>query len=208
MKSLTSNEKPNILWLLDPGHGIDTKGKRSPIWQGGWQLLEYQYNRNIVNYLISMLTAGGYDYRNIVPELIDIPLSERVLRANRYARVHNYLKCMYISIHGNAAGIEKASGIEVFTSPGQTKSDEIATIFFKRAQVLGWRMRFDYSDNDPDKESRFTVLTKTTMPAILTETGFYTNQKECKKMIKPSCQIKIASVHYQMIKEIERSNIL
>ena len=37
-----------ITILLDNGHGNDTPGKRSPIWPDGSQLLEWQFNRDIV----------------------------------------------------------------------------------------------------------------------------------------------------------------
>jgi len=208
MKTEKIDSDSNIVWLLDNGHGENTCGKRSPVWNDGTQLLEYMYNRLIVKYLSEMMDEGNYNYKIIVPELNDISLTERVNRANKYAKEHSYLKCIYVSVHGNAAGIEKASGIEVFTSPGQTKSDQIATIFFEKAKILDWRMRFDYTDGDPDKESRFSVLTKTVMPAILTETGFYTNEKECRKMMLKQWQVLIASVHYEMIKSIELNNIL
>ena len=42
------------LWLLDPGHGIDTPGKRSPLWPDGTQLMEFEFNRDIVRRCIRM----------------------------------------------------------------------------------------------------------------------------------------------------------
>ena len=118
------------LWLLDNGHGgvIDglyqTEGKRSPKWDDGSILYEGEFNRAIVNRLIEMLTAVRINYVNIAPELEDISLNERVKRANSY---HNQSKCIYVSIHSNAGG---GKGYEVYTSPGSTSSDKVASVFF------------------------------------------------------------------------------
>ena len=46
------------------------------------------------------------------------------------------------------------------------------------------RLRTDFSDGDLDKERRFYVLTKTKMPAILTESFFMDNLDEFKKHLK------------------------
>ena len=76
------------LWLLDNGHGgvIDglyqTEGKRSPVWDDGSVLYEGEFNRSIVNRLIEMLTAARINYVNIVPELEDISLNERLAASN------------------------------------------------------------------------------------------------------------------------------
>ena len=37
-----------MMILLDNGHGCDTPGKRSPVWPDGRQLLEWEFNRDIV----------------------------------------------------------------------------------------------------------------------------------------------------------------
>jgi len=34
--------------ILGAGHGIETKGKRSPIWTDGTQLMEYEFNRDVI----------------------------------------------------------------------------------------------------------------------------------------------------------------
>lgn len=196
------NDSPYV-WLLDNGHGEDTPGKRSPVWKDGIQLLEYKFNRKIVLLLSQFLCSSHFNYKILVPEDNDITLGERTRRANVFAKANPNKKCVLISIHGNAFGNEKASGIEVFTTPGQTKSDEYANVFYKYLQKLGWKMRPDLSDGDTDKEERFYILQATSMPALLTESGFYTNEMECKKMMDINWQIRIAAAHFNAIKEIE-----
>ncbi len=45
--------------ILDAGHGVDCAGKRSPIWGDGSQLLEWEFNRDIVRRIAAMLKSGG-----------------------------------------------------------------------------------------------------------------------------------------------------
>ena len=171
--------------LLDNGHGglikgqYMTPGKRSPIWNDGSQLFEGEFNRAIVNGIIERLTALRIDYVNIAPEYRDVRLETRVNRANREGGRNS---SFYISVHSNAGG---GHGSEVFTSEGNTKSDRIATIFGEEFQNLfpAKTLRTDFSDGDLDKEAKFTVLTDTRMPAILTENFFMDNEDECKNIL-------------------------
>jgi len=173
-----------MLVLLDNGHGglIDgvyqTNGKRSPIWDDGSQLFEGEFNRAVVCGIIQELANMNINYVVITSEHGDISLKERVRRANQY----NPNESFFISIHSNAGG---GNGFEVFTSPGQTKSDDIATIMgeeFKSIFPLK-KLRVDFSDQDLDKEAKFYVLTKTKMPAILTENFFMDNEDECRNIL-------------------------
>ena len=173
--------------LLDNGHGglingaYQTPGKRSPVWNDGSQLFEGEFNRAIVNGIIERLTQLKIPYVNLAPEYRDVRLETRVKRANIYPRNGSF----YLSVHANAGG---GNGSEIFTSPGDTKSDRIATIFGNEYQITfpDRRLRTDFSDGDLDKERRFYVLTRTRMPAILTENFFMDNEEECKSILMTS----------------------
>ena len=196
------------LWLIDAGHGSDTAGKRSPEWDDGTQLFEWKFNRLVAQELIELLCMANYQFEIIVPESTDISLSRRVKRANINAEKHSDKQCIYISIHGNAGG-ESAHGIEVFTSKGQTRSDKFATILLNELKGLGWRMRYDtFRDGDEDKEANFYVLKHTSMPAVLSENGFYSNYDECQKMLDPEWQGKIAYAHFEAIKKVEQGKLI
>lgn len=64
--------------LLDPGHGSDTPGKRSP----DGRFREYAFNREITARVASKLTSLGLNAEIIVHELTDVPLKERANRVN------------------------------------------------------------------------------------------------------------------------------
>ena len=162
-------EGSNYLWILDNGHGgmIDgvyqTPGKRSPVWPDGTQLFEGEFNRAIVNRLMDMCEVNGIDAINLVSTPEDVSLSERCNTANRLAKSSDK-PCIYVSIHANGYSVESANGWEVYTSPGETKSDGIATILFEKAarEFTGEYMRKSTCDGDPDKEANFYVLVNTT----------------------------------------------
>lgn len=188
--------------LLDNGHGKETAGKCSPVWSDGSQLFEWEFNRDIVRRIAEKLQADGVPYRVLVPEENDISLSERVKRANEIAK-ENDGKVYVLSIHANAGG---GTGWEIYTSPGQTPSDAIATVFFEEAgrefMPDGWRMRSDYSDGDPDKEANFYILTKTTCPAVLTENFFMDTKKDCCFIMSENGRERIANMHVAAIKRV------
>ena len=188
--------------MLDNGHGKETAGKRSPVWKDGAQLFEYEFNRDIVRRIAKQLSAEGIEYRIIVPEENDISLSERARRANEIYDQANG-KAFLLSVHVNAGG---GTGWECYTSVGLTKADELATILCEEAtrefQPDGWRMRFDYSDGDPDKENQFTILVKTKAPAVLTENFFMDTEKDCRFIMSETGRERIAKMHVAAIKRI------
>ena len=201
----------NYHWLLDNGHGgvldgeYQTKGKRSPEWSDGSILYEGEFNRGITQRLKTLLVNANIRFSLVVPELEDISLRERVRRVNTLYK--NNKSCILVSVHANAGG---GRGYEVFTSPGETKSDRVATVFFNETAILfpASKMRKDTTDGDVDKEADFTVLTDTYCPAILTENFFMDNEKECRKyLMSPEGRDGIALAHFNAIKKIEEGGI-
>ena len=57
------------------------------------------------------------------------------------------------------------------------------------------------------KEKNLYVLTKTIMPAVLTENGFYNNKGEVKQLMRNSVRQKIADAHVAAIMEIEKNGV-
>lgn len=189
-----------LIPILDNGHGIETPGKRSPVWPNGRQLLEYEFNRDIVKRIARILGAQGIKFRILVPERTDISLAERCKRANAISQ-QTAGQCFLISIHANAGG---GTGWEAYTSPGKTKSDEMATILYQQFEkdFKGIKIRKDMSDGDPDKESAFYILKHTTCPAILTENFFMDNETDCRYIMSETGRENIARSHAEAIKTI------
>lgn len=194
--------------LIDNGHGENTPGKRSPVWSDGSQLFEWEYTRQIAVRVENELRRLGVDVERIVKENTDVPLQERSKRANEIASKYGKSKTILISIHCNASQNGKGTGWEIHTSPGKTKSDDLAQIFWDTANAMFggfWKIRGDWSDGDGDWESNFHILTKTICPSVLTENFFMDNEKDCKFLLSPEGKSQIVKLHVDsIIKYIEQ----
>ncbi len=178
------------------------------MWPDGTQLFEGEFNRAIVDRLMAMCESNNIDAVNLVATPKDISLSERVKTANNLAK-SSEKPCIYVSVHANGFSDESANGWEVYTSPGQTKSDGVATILFEKAmrEFKGEYMRQSKTDGDPDKEANFYVLIHTSMPAILSENFFMTNYDNCHKyLLSEEGRDRIAKIHFEMIQQVEAEN--
>lgn len=174
--------------VLGTAHLASTPGKCSP----DKSFREYKYSREICVELQKRLRACGVEcYIDYLED--DMPgknssqeLIERVNLVNKaYCNKFGKDNVLYVSVHVNAAGKggwNKATGFAIYTSPGQTKSDDLATCMWNEAEriltPLGKKLRKDCSDGDPDYEENFYVLKKTSCPAVLTENFFQDNKSD------------------------------
>lgn len=202
---LNPTSKNIVIW--DVGHGINTPGKRAEF--NGITFFEWSYNRCIEKFAMKICEESGINFISLVPENKDIPLiSRNPFIDTRISRLYNIKKkypgynIFVCSIHGNAAGVEQANGYEIFTSPYRNISDSIATIFYNNAKELGFKMRNDWSDGDPDKEAKFTILTESPFWAVLVENGFYTNYKEAIRMSSFNFQKQIGENLVKSVEEV------
>ncbi len=202
----------NFCVYLDAGHGgIDANGnyvtapskmfehdngtfhKGSTFYEGVW-------NRKMANLVASKLEHLNIHYLFVSHEYLDLSLQYRVDIANWYHR--NYKRGIFVSIHSNASASHRARGFEIYTTPGVTRSDELAEIYWDTVkEVMGDRIiyRTDTSDGDHDKEARFFVLTRTAMPAILGEHLFFDNEDDAKLLMDDEIVERFAEAQVQAI---------
>lgn len=186
--------------LFDNGHGQETPGKRSPLWKDGRQLFEWEFNRDMVRRIIFKCYRAGIRAVKLVPETFDVSLEERCKRANLwYDRCNG--NCIVVSIHANAGG---GTGFEVYTSPGQTQADPIATKLIEQLQqdFPEIKMRKDMADGDPDKEAGFYILKHTKAPAILAENLFMDNEADCLLLMAEDFRDKLADSYVKFLKTL------
>lgn len=208
-----------MIVLIDNGHGSDTLGKCSP----DQKLKEYLKSREIARKLELELNLRMVDARLLVEEDKDISLPERCRRANAVCDKYGKENVLLVSIHCNAAGADgkwkSAGGWCVYTSPGQTKADDLATEIWNAAdeclkdykerfpilQAQGAYdskqkpMRADWSDGDPDYEARFYILVHTKCPAVLTESLFQDNKADCDFLLSDEGTNTIVKLHAEGI---------
>ena len=181
--------------LIDPGHGIDTPGKRSP----DGLFLEYLWNRQVADLILEGLVSAGVDASLVVTETNDVTLRNRVNRINTICNRVGASNVLLVSIHANAAGNGSAwmnaRGWSCYTSKGKTKSDQVAECLYDafEEEFQDRKIRKDMSDGDRDWEENFYVLQKSKCPAVLLENFFYDNREECAWMLQEETKKRIAS---------------
>lgn len=178
--------------LCDCGHGLEqyTPGKRSP----DGSLIEGRWNREMVALLVPVLRSIGFDARTIVTEDEDIPLNQRVYRANQVMAREKDKRWYYLSVHINAAPKEscdsqgwcdKASGFCSYVSlDASVESCTLAKKMVEAAHRLGLKGTRSVP-RDGYWKAGYYVLRNTYMPAILNENLFMTNRKECEFLKSP-----------------------
>lgn len=190
------------LILIDNGHGRETPGKRSP----DGKLVEATYTREIASKVVYGLRKLGYKAELLVPEIYDVRLLERVHRVNVKCQSLGRENVLCVSIHCNAAGNGKewlkATGWEIWTSPGKTESDVLADHFvtmakrhFEGQTIREWKK----VDGERDKEARFTILNDTLCPAVLTENFFMDSKKDVKYLLSDEGRSAVVRCHVDAI---------
>ncbi len=180
--------------LIDPGHGIDTPGKRSP----DGLLLEYLWNRQVADLILEGLVSAGVDASLVVTETNDVTLRNRVNRINTICNRVGASNVLLVSVHANAAGNGSAwmnaRGWSCYTTKGKTKSDQVAECLYDafEAEFQDRKIRKDMSDGDRDWEENFYVLQKSKCPAVLLENFYYDNREECAWMLQEKTKRRIA----------------
>lgn len=160
-------------FILDPGHGESTPGKRW-IFDDGVEAREYRIVRKFASVLRDILVRRGYSVAQTVTGDNDPSLKERIIFANGYPG------SVLVSLHTNAARVAgTASGFEIWTSPGETVSDKIATQVADAVRSAGFKVRTQsYNDGDPDFEGNLYVLNNSRGPAVLIELGFHDSRSD------------------------------
>ena len=161
--------------VLDPGHGANTPGKRSP----DGTLREYEFNGDVAERAKRLLEARGVKViltRPTSKDARDVSLSERVAIANK-AKANLFIS-VHANAHGNGREWTSARGYETYIFKKGGEAERLANRLVDWATKLlvpaGARLR-PY----PVREANFYVLRKTVMPAVLIEHSFMTNKDDC-----------------------------
>ena len=168
------NSRPLV--IIDPGHGgSDVGATRNGI-----------YEKDIVlamsKRLGRILQQMGYSVMYTRTEDIELDLEPRVqIAENARARV-------FVSIHVNSldAKASQVSGVETYHAPNASLGKSLA-------QLVHQQIVASTGANDRGvRSARFHVILRTSMPAILVETGFITNPSEASRLVNSSYQERMA----------------
>lgn len=198
--------------LIDPGHGVNTQGKRSPKGEFG-VLREYEFNRAIAKPLVERLKKMGYDAELVVSEDEDISLGERCRRTNRWCDKLGAKNVLFISVHSNASSncetFQKPSGWSAFVYyHSSNASKRLAQCLYDEAEKKGLKGNRSVPDCHY-WQSGFYVLKNTKCCAVLTENMFYDNHSDYLYLCSEKGREEIIDLHIKgivrYIQEIENN---
>jgi N-acetylmuramoyl-L-alanine amidase len=182
LQSTTSTIKPplfvqNFSIVIDPGHGghdIGTQSISKPRYQ------EKSLNLVTAKFVRDFLQQLGYQVVMTREEDKFVSLEKRTMIANQHKPT------LFVSIHYNSAPLAEAQGIEVFFY--QSKEKKQRTLKSKRlAQIVLKNIITETQAKSRGiKQGSFVVIRQTTMPAILVEGGFVTNEAELQNLKDPT----------------------
>ena len=177
--------KKNIIVILDPAHGADVKGKCSP----DNRHREYRWSRDRVNAIAPILRNLGYEVYVTTKSENEPGLSKRRDFATNLRKGE---KKLLLSLHNNAAdngsNWTSARGVEVYTTPGVTKSDICAEYLLKqfKEDFPEIKLRYNKDANlERDKEEKFTVLMGSDYMGVLIEWLFQDNKEDVDLLTDP-----------------------
>lgn len=180
--------KKHLVVILDPAHGSDVKGKRSP----DGTHIEYKWSREREKELEVVLKSLGYKVYWTSTSEKEIGLSNRKKVANDLVIDKDETKFL-LSLHNNAAGMGDkwmvATGASIYTSKGKTLSDlfseklfEGLHKYFPEKGII--KYRYGGPEGDKDYDENFTVLMGNYY-ACLVEWLFQDNQEDVKLLNDP-----------------------
>lgn len=191
-----------IIVILDPAHGSNVPGKRSP----DGSHFEYKWSRERLHNLRDKLIAKGFTVFFTTESEIEPGLTHR---RNFASVVEKGKQKLLISLHNNAAGNGSswcnATGVEVWTTKGITKSDICADIFLRVfKEDFNFPLRINKNTYlERDKEENWSVLVGSGYMGVLIEWLFQDNKKDVESLKSPEIN---ASLEDSLVKAVEEIN--
>lgn len=177
--------------IIDAGHGGEDGGASVG------DVLEKDINLRIALILRDMLTANGFDVTMVRDSDISVysdgadSLSEKKT-SDLYNRVDLFNKDennLVVSIHQNKFDNAKYSGAQVFYSKNHSESQELAEKIRNAVVLL---LQPDNTRELKPATKDIFILDKATVPAVIVECGFLSNDEEREKLITTDYQKKMA----------------
>lgn len=179
--------------ILDPGHGSDTPGKRSP----DKSILEYKWNRMFVNKLIPLLQQKGFVVINNVKESTEPTINARIKRANGVVNKYGINNCIFVSIHINAAASDgkwhNATGWSVYTNPNRSRDSLPLAKHIANAHK---KLKVHCHGNQPLRtHAEVGVIKSVKCPTVLTENLFMDTKSEVNLLKNDNFVNKLVTAH-------------
>lgn len=183
--------------VIDAGHGGDDPGK-----VGINGAKEKEINLLVASYLKSYLEAN--DVKVLMTRETDAGLCEDRVgnkkvqdMKNRIALIDQSAADLTVSIHQNSYPEEYVHGAQVFYYAGSKKGAELA-----KGIQMELVSRLDVENKREAKANEsYYLLKKTSVPIVIVECGFLSNQEEAEKLCHQEYQKRVAwAIHMGILK--------
>jgi N-acetylmuramoyl-L-alanine amidase len=174
-----------MLVVIDPGHGGSDPGAISST----LKMYESVIVLDIATRYNKLLTEAGFrTYMTRVDNLnsnLKLSLQDRVDVANQLGAD------IFVSIHANAALTNSANGLENYYHPNDIGGKRLAQVF--QSEMI---KNLNINDRGT-KSGDLYVLRNTTMPSVLTETGFLSNASDEAKLATTQYRQQVAEAMFK-----------
>ena len=187
----SENVKSMPTIVIDAGHGGEDGGAVS---ESG--VLEKDINLSIANDTSALFYLLGFDVKQTRKTDIALDNGEDTIRKRKVSDMKKRLEIFnsskentIISIHQNKFSESKYHGTQIFYSPNDPKSKQLADSIKYSVKGL---LQPDNERECKKADSGIYLLKNTNNPAVIVECGFISNGKECKNLLDSQYQKQMA----------------
>lgn len=177
--------------VIDAGHGGEDGGAVNEN-----NVVEKDLNLQISAKLSDMLTLFGYKTEQIRTEDKSVYTQGENVRQRKVSDMKNRLSVynssadnVVISIHQNKFTESQYSGTQVFYSPNNPQSADLAESIRQSVKTM---LQPDNERECKKADKSIYLLKNATVPAVICECGFISNESECAKLQNDTYQQKMA----------------
>lgn len=177
--------------VIDAGHGGEDGGAVS---ESG--VLEKDINLSIANDTSALFYLLGFDVTQTRKTDIALDNGEDTIRKRKVSDMKKRLEIFnsskentIISIHQNKFSESKYHGTQIFYSPNNPKSKQLADSIKYSVKGL---LQPDNERECKKADSVIYLLNNTNNPAVIVECGFISNGEECKNLLDSQYQKQMA----------------
>lgn len=177
--------------VVDSGHGGEDGGAVS---ESG--VLEKDINLSIANDTSALFYLLGFDVTQTRKNDVALDNGEDTIRKRKVSDMKKRLeifnsseKNTIISIHQNKFSESKYHGTQIFYSPNNPKSKQLADSIKYSVKGL---LQPDNERECKKADSGIYLLKNTNNPAVIVECGFISNGEECKNLLDSQYQKQMA----------------
>ena len=187
----SENVKSMPTIVIDAGHGGEDGGAVS---ESG--VLEKDINLSIANDTYALFYLLGFDVKQTRKTDIALDNGEDTIRKRKVSDMKKRLEIFnspeentIISIHQNKFSESKYHGTQIFYSPNNPKSKQLADSIKYSVKGL---LQPDNERECKKADSGIYLLKNTNNPAVIVECGFISNGEECKNLLDSQYQKQMA----------------